>query len=755
MATLPSPDTSLRSSPTPAVRLPDSYEPFAEGFHGPEAEKGVPFRWMTSRARLRLPAVGAPAFVELWLRCHFSDLSQKLDVSTGDAAAQSLELAYGWNVVSVALAPGADAMLLQTNKVFPQDAHPGDGRELALQVRPPLLHTDAARHARAAERHARSVGNLREMLSSPLAAYLVTAREVRFAAGFHSHEIDEGLPFHWMARRGRLSFPAQDGERFLELWIRSAFRDLTQRVRLTGGAEFALVPGWNTVSVAVPAGAEGVDLEAAVLWPAEQHANDRRELSLQVRVPLLHAEGARHAHVLRQHENRVLNFEEMLEGALELRSTPPKLGIDMTGTCNIKPPCVYCAWDLSKEREADNVNLPFNLDTLAEYGAFFENSTELVNCSIGEPFMMKDVDPLLDAFGNRGKVLEVTTNGQILTDTNIRKLLGRNVHLYVSLDASTPETYAKLRNARFQQVVDNVRRLVEAKGGPGNLPLIYMVFMPMRANVHEAADFVGLCADLRVDRLVLRPLNASEGTDLRWDRAGYNYDYQKELLPFDELVRVSGRVAELCGRLGVELSDQMDFGGELGPSFAAAFEAGRAEAAEALVGAPPREKLDPGDSPALLAPPPASPEPVPEALEPAPSSAAAAPASAKARKLPICTEPWTSLYVLRRGTLPCCYGGAAVAPMQDFKGAWNSPLLQDLRRELRAGRFHSYCFDSPDCPLVRKSEEHRDLSLSQAALLRGRRAFTRMKRAGFGLPGRVYRTAKHFARNAAGHLRGR
>ncbi len=729
-------------------------ETFAEGFHGPETEQGLPFRWMTARARMRLPASAAPAYAELWVRCHFSDLSQKLTVTAGESVPVTLDLTYGWNLVSLALPPGTELLRLETNLLFPQESHPGDGRELGLQLRPPVVHADGARHARVSERHARGVDNLREMLSSPLAAYLVTAREVRFAAGFHSHEVDEGLPFRWMTRRGRLSFPAQAGTRFLELWVRSAFPGLTQRLRPGPGGELALVPGWNLLSVALPPSAEGLDLEAAALWPAEQHPNDRRELALQVRVPLLHGDEARHGHVLRQHANRVLNFEELQSGALELRSTPPKLGIDLTGTCNIKPPCVYCAWDLSKEREGDNVELPFNLDTLAEYGAFFENSTELVNCSIGEPFMMKDVDPLLDAFGNRGKVLELTTNGQILTATNVRKLLGRNVHLYVSLDASTPETYARLRNARFQQVLDNLRRLIEAKGGPGNLPLVYLVFMPMRANVHEAADFVALCADLRVDRLVLRPLNAGEGLELRWDRAGYRYDYQGELLPFDELVRTSGRVAELCRRLGVELSDQMDFGGELGPRFTEAFEAGRREAIALLEDAPPRPAAEAPQSPALLAPPPVAPEPPPVA--PAREAAAPAPAATpQARPLPICTEPWTSLYVLRRGTMPCCYGGAAVAPMQGFQGAWNSPLLQDIRRELRAGRFHRYCFDSPDCPLVRKSEEHRDLSVTQNAQLGLVRWFTRFKRAGFGLPGDLYRRAKGLALAARRSLRAR
>jgi hypothetical protein len=100
--------------------------------------------------------------------------------------------------------------------------------------------------------------------------------------------------------------------------------------------------------------------------------------------------------------------------------------------------------------------------------------------------------------------------------------------------------------------------------------------------------------------------------------------------------------------------------------------------------------------------------------------------------LPICTEPWTSLYVLRRGTLPCCYGGPVLAPMASFQEAWNAPLVQDIRRDLRAGKFHSYCFDSPDCPIVRKAAEGEGLTGGQSALLVARRGLSRFRRAASG-----------------------
>lgn len=568
---------------------------------------------------------------------------------------------------------------------------------------------------------------------------------MRFGAGFHGGEHAEGLPFRWMSLAGRLEFDPQPQGRNLELWVRCNFHDLSQTVAIAVDEAAAetheLVHGWNPLSVKVPAGAASATLRCSKSFPREYYPGDGRDLAVQVRSSLVHADPARHGHVVRQHLNHVHNVRELLERKVVLDSTPPKLGIDMTGVCNVKPPCVYCAWDFNKKLEGANVDVPFGLDTLDHYGAFFDNSLELVNCSIGEPFMMRNVDELLDAFGDQNKILEVTTNGQILTDTNIKKLLGRNAHLYISLDAATAETYAKLRNPTFDRLLDNVRRLVKAKGGRGKLPLVYLVFMPMKANVHEVDDFVKLVAELGADRLVLRPLNDSEGVDLVFDRAGYHYDYQKELLPFEQLVHVSGRVAEMCRLLDIELSDQMNFGGSLEAQFQKAFDEGRAEAA-AVLGIRPA----PAAAPVEDAPRPA-PIPLPMADAPKPSLGG--------EKLPACTEPWSSLYILRRGTMPCCYGGQPIAPMGDFKQAWNGPLIQGIRRELLHGRFHDYCFASPDCPIVKKAEQARVLSPLQSAQLWGRRVHDRWARQRYGLPGTIYRTTKHYWLKALGRVRKR
>jgi MoaA/NifB/PqqE/SkfB family radical SAM enzyme len=345
--------------------------------------------------------------------------------------------------------------------------------------------------------------------------------------------------------------------------------------------------------------------------------------------------------------------------------------------------------------------------------------------------MMKPIDDLLDAFGDTGKVLEMTTNGQILTERNIQKLLGRPIDLYVSLDAATPVTYARLRNDTFEKILRNLRRLIEAKGGPGKLPRIHLVFMPMRCNVHELDAFVQLCADLRVDRMVLRPLNYSPSSALASDRAGYHYDYQQELLPFDELVKVSARAARLARKLGVNLSDQMDFGGAMSEMFEEAYEAPAEPEAEA--------PSAPAPEAAPLAAT-AAPEPSPTVVAPAAELPAASPAlpSLGDERLPACSEPWKSLYILRRGVMPCCYGGEPLAPMDSYRETWNSREMQAIRSSLLQGRFHDYCLRSPACPIVRKSNEAGVLPVQQRALLRARLAWAVLNRHTWGVPNMVW-----------------
>ena len=158
------------------------------------------------------------------------------------------------------------------------------------------------------------------------------------------------------------------------------------------------------------------------------------------------------------------------------------------------------------------------------------------------------------------------------------------------------------------------------------------------------------------------------------------------MLPFDVLVRTSGRAAALCERACVDLSDQMDYGGAIGEQFNRWFAEGRQSVQPAREKAP-AERPGEGPAPDATAAPEALPAPLPPLGTATP---------------PLCTEPWRMLYILRRGVFPCCYGGP-IAPMTDYRKAWNSDLMKGIRRELASGRFHDYCLESEACPIVRKA----------------------------------------------------
>lgn len=577
-----------------------------------------------------------------------------------------------------------------------------------------------------------------------LPLFITTAAPVFFDDGFAHEESEGGERFRWMSDRGLLSFGADTEPRYLELWILSEFYDLSQRlIAACGGCatEYALAHGWSPLSLSVPPGADGVELRLNKIFPREYYPADRRTLGMRVRAERLHKDAERHTSVRQQYENSTLNVREILDRRTALASTPPSLGIDLHGVCNVKPPCVYCEWDYSKELEGEHTDVPFTRDTLREWGPFFDNSVNLVNCSIGEPFMMKNVDELLDIFGNTGKVLEMTTNGQILTDRNIQKLLGRPVDLYISLDAATPLTYSRLRNDTFDKILANLHRLIAAKGGRGGLPRVHLVFMPMRCNLHELDAFVRLCAALDVDRMVLRPLNYSDSINLTWERAGYRFHYKNELLPFDELVRASGHAARLARELGVQLTDQMDFGGSMRNLFEEEYERGEREATTPSVhrdAEKPRHQMEmTAAQPAGAAMPPAEVVAAPPPSPPLPSLGA--------EQRPACLEPWKSLYILRRGVLPCCYGGHPIAAMEDYGEAWNSDLMQGIRRELLRGRFHGYCLHSAACPIVRKFEEAGTLPFRQLLVQRLRHIWWKVNSDSNNVPNRVWWQTKRLA----------
>ncbi|TKJ29999.1 hypothetical protein CEE39_08635 [bacterium (candidate division B38) B3_B38] len=187
-------------------------------------------------------------------------------------------------------------------------------------------------------------------------------------------------------------------------------------------ASFALLPQWNHYSLVLPAYLENSTHRGKIeftlilnkVFPRRYHPIDARELGIRFGRLQLHNSEEKHNYFRSFCKNTLLNIQETIEGKEVMSSYPLSLGIDLYGKCNMKPPCVYCFFDKSKEMEGKFSEIVVDVQTLKNYGNFFDCAKILINCSIGEPFLHPQFEEILNYIDSQGKILEIATNAQVL-----------------------------------------------------------------------------------------------------------------------------------------------------------------------------------------------------------------------------------------------------------------------------------------------------------------------------------------------------
>lgn len=553
-----------------------------DGWYDREEHEYFAFRWMEREARVLVPVLARAdlRFVTFPIATETDTGQQVLGFWRGERRVAELPLLRGWHVYDVDLQAGAegmredraDAMLtFRLNALCPPETHPGDSRVLGARIGPIEAHADRRRHA-----YVRAFHDAWQTAAPPEAAPAPSVDDhgaiccaVPAAGdGWSPEERDERGAFRWMGRGATLRVPAglRDGRRFCSLPVFSAYRNLAQSLTVTAGdreiTRVDLAKGWHAYSLALPPWSGDLDLRLRlnVLTPASTHPDDPRDLGARVGPMTLHDDGDRHEREAFVVANAVRSQREMQRGDTVLESFPQTLGIDLYGKCNIKPACVYCLWDPMKALEGQAVDEVVDDRTLEGYGGLFQGARLLVNCSFGEPLLHPRLDRVLDLAAASGKVLELSSNGQAFTPRTVRLLAGRRVHLYVSLDAATPATYARLRNERWDEVLTALLFLRDAREAGGGWPRLNMVFMPMPANVEDLEPYFRLCRLVRADQLVLRPLLHLERPGIVRERGGYRFDYERELMTPGALEPVFAACERYAAKYEVRVVSQFDFG---------------------------------------------------------------------------------------------------------------------------------------------------------------------------------------------------
>src|SRR5688572_33211608 len=105
-------------------------------------------------------------------------------------------------------------------------------------------------------------------------------------------------------------------------------------------------------------------------------------------------------------ENRRLNTEEVRSGETRLRSAPLQVNVELTGVCNIDPPCVFC----SGKNFGHNYR-PLDPAYLERYAEVLDRCEHVNEDSFGEPLSHPGLVDLARRVTGNGQVFSFVTNG--------------------------------------------------------------------------------------------------------------------------------------------------------------------------------------------------------------------------------------------------------------------------------------------------------------------------------------------------------
>lgn len=348
-------------------------------------------------------------------------------------------------------------------------------------------------------------------------------------------------------------------------------------------------------------------------------------------------------------ENRALNNSEVRVGAIRLESSPLQVNVELTGICNIDPPCLFC----SGKNFGHNYR-PLDVSHLEKYASLLERSEHVNEDSFGEPLSHPGLVEVAERFTANGQTFSFVTNGLLLSPAKADRLAacGPRLGIHVSLNAATPETFFALTGRSFAKVVENVRYYVETyrRRNGGAAPDLILTFIVMKMNRHEVPDFLRLVRDLGA-RALLAPLHDRPSVPI--GHFGYDFVYTEEMLPYAELRRIGEAATELAASLGISCLLQWD--------------AARDSAIRGFA------------EPGVATP---------------------------------CLIPWRFLFLQEhtKKVFGCPYHRHPIGDLSkdELPEIWNGETARSLRRALAAGETPKFCRDhSAGCPLVMAAEETR------------------------------------------------
>jgi MoaA/NifB/PqqE/SkfB family radical SAM enzyme len=196
---------------------------------------------------------------------------------------------------------------------------------------------------------------------------------------------------------------------------------------------------------------------------------------------------------------------------------PSQIIMAVTEVCNLA--CIHCPHPEFKKSQhygGRYLDPALNVKMVNEVRLHGQGLAQYIRYTgDGEPLIHPHSYEMIEyACRHSGVFVTLTTNGMIMNEKRMRRLLDSGVHMIdVSVDAFTPETYAKIRvNGDLNVTRANILRLIDwvKRSKLQTKVVVSYVEQPMNAN--ETKDFEKFWNDQGADYVVIRRLHSGAGS---------------------------------------------------------------------------------------------------------------------------------------------------------------------------------------------------------------------------------------------------